>query len=254
MFVVTEGRPRPRARASSRRLTSATPRELRQMDRSRVWPRQSPFAARASRCRKPTRGSDRRVAPDAPAAEVEAQDVIAAVDGQRPHPGRTGGRSGPARARRERHADAPPRGERIRHRSDRPDPATPRRPLIGIRVGQARGDQAPDRRRHRSRRHGRPFGRPRLRARHPRGARPRRRPRPEGRGHGWRLRLDGISRPRSAASNRKRSARGDRTDVLLVPAGENAAEARRYAGNVRVIAVESFQQALRALATLPRKP
>jgi PDZ domain-containing secreted protein len=42
-------------------------------------------------------------------------------------------------------------------------------------------------------------------------------------------------------------------EVFLVPAGDNAAVARRYAGNLRVIAVENFQQALRALATLPQK-
>ncbi|MEK6274273.1 MAG: PDZ domain-containing protein [Actinomycetota bacterium] len=41
-------------------------------------------------------------------------------------------------------------------------------------------------------------------------------------------------------------------DVFLVPAGENAKEARRYAGDMRVIPVHSFRQALRALATLPR--
>jgi PDZ domain-containing protein len=40
--------------------------------------------------------------------------------------------------------------------------------------------------------------------------------------------------------------------VFVVPAGENAREARRHAGNVRIVAVENFQQALRALATLPR--
>jgi PDZ domain-containing protein len=39
-------------------------------------------------------------------------------------------------------------------------------------------------------------------------------------------------------------------DVFLVPAGENAQEARRYAGDMRVIPVQSFRQALRALATL----
>jgi PDZ domain-containing protein len=40
--------------------------------------------------------------------------------------------------------------------------------------------------------------------------------------------------------------------VFVVPAGENAREARRHAGDVRIVAVENFQQALRALATLPR--
>ena len=39
--------------------------------------------------------------------------------------------------------------------------------------------------------------------------------------------------------------------LFLVPAGENAAEARRYADGVRIIPVKNFQQALRALATLP---
>jgi Lon-like protease len=41
-------------------------------------------------------------------------------------------------------------------------------------------------------------------------------------------------------------------DVFLVPSGDNAQEARRYADGVRVIPVRTFQQALRALATLPR--
>jgi PDZ domain-containing protein len=39
--------------------------------------------------------------------------------------------------------------------------------------------------------------------------------------------------------------------VFLVPAGENAAEARRYAHGVRILAVRNFQQALHELATLP---
>jgi len=42
-------------------------------------------------------------------------------------------------------------------------------------------------------------------------------------------------------------------DVFLVPAGENTAVARRYAGGMRVIPVNSFRQALRALATLRKK-
>ena len=42
-------------------------------------------------------------------------------------------------------------------------------------------------------------------------------------------------------------------DVFLVPAGENATEARRYAGNLRIIPVTTFQQALSALRTLPAK-
>jgi len=39
-------------------------------------------------------------------------------------------------------------------------------------------------------------------------------------------------------------------DVFLVPAGENAQEARRYAKGVRIIPVKNFPQALRALKTL----
>ena len=40
-------------------------------------------------------------------------------------------------------------------------------------------------------------------------------------------------------------------DAFLVPAGQNARDARRYAKGLRIIAVKSFQQALHALATLP---
>lgn len=42
-------------------------------------------------------------------------------------------------------------------------------------------------------------------------------------------------------------------DLLLVPAGENADEARKYAAGLPVIPVESYQQALRTLATAPVK-
>ena len=40
-------------------------------------------------------------------------------------------------------------------------------------------------------------------------------------------------------------------DVFLVPAGPNAQEAKRYAGKLRVIPVQTFRGALRALAALP---
>ena len=43
-------------------------------------------------------------------------------------------------------------------------------------------------------------------------------------------------------------------DVFLVPAGQNARDARKYAGPLRIIPVRTFDQALHALATLPRKP
>ncbi|MFO7572046.1 MAG: PDZ domain-containing protein [Gaiellaceae bacterium] len=48
-------------------------------------------------------------------------------------------------------------------------------------------------------------------------------------------------------------ARRADVDAFLVPAGENAQEARRYANGLRVIPVESFQQALRALETADLK-
>jgi predicted S18 family serine protease len=46
-------------------------------------------------------------------------------------------------------------------------------------------------------------------------------------------------------------ARRSHVDAFLVPAGKNAADARRYAGGVPIIPVRSFQQALRTLATRP---
>jgi len=46
-------------------------------------------------------------------------------------------------------------------------------------------------------------------------------------------------------------AREAGVDAFLVPAGENARDARKYAHGLRIIPVKSFQQALHALATLP---
>src|SRR5204862_8058790 len=40
--------------------------------------------------------------------------------------------------------------------------------------------------------------------------------------------------------------------IFLVPAGDNAAEARRYAHGVRIVPVHSFRQALQSLATLTK--
>jgi hypothetical protein len=42
-------------------------------------------------------------------------------------------------------------------------------------------------------------------------------------------------------------------DVFLVPAGSNAKVARKYANGLKIIPVQSFPQALHALATLPAK-
>ncbi len=67
------------------------------------------------------------------------------------------------------------------------------------------------------------------------------------------LQLDGTVSPVGGVAQKTIGARRANADVFLVPAGENAAEARRNAGGLRIIAVESFQQALRELATLPQK-
>jgi len=67
------------------------------------------------------------------------------------------------------------------------------------------------------------------------------------------MNLDGSVSPIGGVRQKVFGVRAAHVDVFLVPAGDNATVARRYAGGVRVIAVKSFPQALRALATLPRK-
>jgi PDZ domain-containing protein len=67
------------------------------------------------------------------------------------------------------------------------------------------------------------------------------------------LEPDGTVVPIGAAEQKAIGVRRAKVDVFLVPAGDNAKDARKYAGPVRVIAVESFRQALHALATLPPK-
>ncbi len=64
--------------------------------------------------------------------------------------------------------------------------------------------------------------------------------------------LDGTVGPIGGIRQKIFGVRRAGVDIFLVPAGENAQEARRHAGGVRVIAVQSFPQALHALATLPR--
>ncbi len=77
--------------------------------------------------------------------------------------------------------------------------------------------------------------------------------------HGYRvaatgaLELDGAVTPIGGVKQKTFGVRNAHADVFLVPAGDNAREARRYADGLRIIAVKSFPQALRALATLPRK-
>ena len=63
---------------------------------------------------------------------------------------------------------------------------------------------------------------------------------------------DGSVRPIGGVKQKTIGAREAGVDAFRVPAGENAAEARKYAHGLRIIPVENFQQALRALATLGR--
>ena len=67
------------------------------------------------------------------------------------------------------------------------------------------------------------------------------------------LELDGDVVPIGGVRQKTVGARRTDVDVFVVPAGDNAREARRHAKGLRVIAVESFQQALQKLATLPPK-
>ena len=68
------------------------------------------------------------------------------------------------------------------------------------------------------------------------------------------LELDGGVAPIGGIKQKVIGARRSGADVFLVPAGDNAIEARRHAGDLQIIPVENFEQALRALATVARKP
>jgi Lon-like protease len=63
---------------------------------------------------------------------------------------------------------------------------------------------------------------------------------------------NGSVHPIGGIEQKTIGARAAGVDAFLVPAGENARDARKYAKGLRIIPVKSFQQALRALATLPR--
>jgi PDZ domain-containing protein len=65
------------------------------------------------------------------------------------------------------------------------------------------------------------------------------------------LELNGEVLPIGAVHQKVVEAEKSGVEILLVPAGDNAAVARRHAGKVRVIPVKTFRQALHALATLP---
>lgn len=62
---------------------------------------------------------------------------------------------------------------------------------------------------------------------------------------------DGSIGPIGGIKQKTIGARETGVDAFLVPAGDNARDARRYADGLRIIPVETFPQALRALATLP---
>jgi Lon-like protease len=64
------------------------------------------------------------------------------------------------------------------------------------------------------------------------------------------LALDGTVLPIGGVKQKTLGVRAAGVDVFVLPAGENAREARRYADGVRIIPVKNFPQALRALQTL----
>jgi PDZ domain-containing protein len=66
------------------------------------------------------------------------------------------------------------------------------------------------------------------------------------------IELDGAVTAIGGIKQKTFGVREAKADVFLVPV-DNAQEARRYAHGLRIIAVKSFPQALRALATLPPK-
>src|SRR5436305_599339 len=64
---------------------------------------------------------------------------------------------------------------------------------------------------------------------------------------------NGSVHPIGGIEQKTIGARAAGVDAFLVPAGENARDARKYAKGLRIIPVKSFQQALQALATLPQE-
>jgi PDZ domain-containing protein len=66
------------------------------------------------------------------------------------------------------------------------------------------------------------------------------------------MELNGQVGPIGGIKQKTYGVREAGADVFLVPAGQNARDARKYAGPVRIIPVHNINQALRALATLPR--
>jgi Lon-like protease len=65
--------------------------------------------------------------------------------------------------------------------------------------------------------------------------------------------LDGRVGPIGGIKQKTIGAREAGVDAFLVPAGQNAIDARKYAHGLRIIPVKNFQQALHVLATLPEQ-
>jgi len=66
------------------------------------------------------------------------------------------------------------------------------------------------------------------------------------------INADGSIGPIGGIKQKTIGARQAHVDAFLVPAGDNAREARKHAAGLRIIPVKTFPQALRALATLPQ--
>ncbi len=62
--------------------------------------------------------------------------------------------------------------------------------------------------------------------------------------------VDGNVGPIGGIKQKTIGARRAGVDAFLVPAGENARDARKVADGLKIIPVKTFQQALHALATL----
>ena len=67
------------------------------------------------------------------------------------------------------------------------------------------------------------------------------------------IELDGSVGPVGGIKQKTIGAREAGIQLFLVPSGDNAREAQRYADGMRVVPVQSFQQALRVLATNAEK-
>ena len=66
------------------------------------------------------------------------------------------------------------------------------------------------------------------------------------------INLDGSVGPVGGIPQKTIGVRNSGIRLFLVPAGDNAAEARRYAHGMRIVPVKSFRQALQSLATLSK--